>query len=204
MTLYIVIATCIISYLALQNPATMHKLIFNSVAVSERGEWWRFISSGFVHGSWMHLIFNMLALYSFGVYVEHIYGNLFDVGSTYKFLILYFGGMVVAMLPSYHDHKHDPMYNSLGASGAVSAVLFVFILYAPLQKIYFYGIFALPGVIMGAAFLLISYYMSKRGGDNINHSAHLWGALFGLAYTLALKPSLFSHFLSELSGGLNL
>jgi membrane associated rhomboid family serine protease len=198
MTIYIVVVTCIVSFLALQNPDTMKRLIFNSVAVSERGEWWRFITSGFVHANWIHLAFNMIALYSFGQQLEIYYNEIFDASGGYKFLILYFGGMVIAMLPSYNDHKHDPSYNSLGASGAVSAVVFAWILFAPLQTIYLYGVIGLPGVVMGIAFLVVSFYLSKRGSGHINHSAHLWGALFGIAYTLILKPSLYSHFISQI------
>ncbi len=203
MTIYIVVITCVVSLLALQNHDIMNRLIFNSVAVSERGEWWRFITSGFVHGGFIHLAFNMIALYSFGVAVEMYYDEVFITGSVYKFLILYFGGMVVAMLPSYKEHKHDPGYNSLGASGAVSAVVFACILFAPLQPIYLYGVIHLPGVIMGIAFLAVSYYASKQGRGNINHSAHLWGALFGIAYTLALKPQIYNHFIKEISNALN-
>jgi membrane associated rhomboid family serine protease len=203
MTIYIIVVTCIVSILALQNEDTMRKLIFNSAAVSERGEWWRFITSGFVHANWMHLAVNMFVLYSFGQGVESVYNHIFDAGAAYKFLILYFGGMVVAMIPSYKDHEHDPNYNSLGASGAVSAILFAYVLYAPLQNVCLYGLLCFPGVIMGGAYLAYTYYASKKGQGNINHSAHLWGALFGMAYTLVLKPELFSRFFFQISDALH-
>src|ERR1043165_6464591 len=99
MTIALIIITCIISFMAFSNHDTMNKLIFNSVAVSEREEWWRFITSGFVHGSVMHLAFNMLALYSFGAAVEQAYATVFGSSATVKFLLLYFGGMIVAMIP---------------------------------------------------------------------------------------------------------
>lgn len=203
MTIYIIVITCVVSFLALQNHDTMNRLIFNSVAVSEKGEWWRFITSGFVHGSWIHLAVNMYVFYSFGTQVELIYDSIFDVASGYKFFVLYFGGMVIAMLPSYKAHKHDASYNSLGASGAISAVVFVYILYAPLQNVYLFGLFGLPGVVMGGGYLIYSYYATKKEGGYINHSAHLWGAIFGIVYTLALKPQLFGHFISQISNAVS-
>lgn len=202
MTIYIIVITCIVSVLALQNEVTMSRLIFNAAAVSERREWWRFITSGFVHADWIHLAVNMFVLYSFGQQVEWIYNYLFDGGSGFKFFILYFGGMIVAMIPSYKAHEHDPFYNSLGASGAVSAILFASILYAPLQNIYLYGIIKLPGIIVGVTYLIYTYVSAQKGKGNINHSAHLWGAIFGMAYTLVLKPQLFSHFIFQISDAL--
>ncbi len=198
MTLYILIVTVVISIWAFNSSAVMEKLIFNAYAVSQRKQWYRFVTCSFVHGDWMHLIINMLVFYSFASQVEDAYGFVFGEKSTWYFLLLYFGGVVVSILPTFVQKKDDPGYNSLGASGGVSAVVFAHILFNPVQKIYLYGIIGLPGILMGLAYLVYSYYMNKKGGDNVNHNAHFWGAIFGVVYTLALKPSLFTNFIEQM------
>jgi membrane associated rhomboid family serine protease len=200
MTTYILAVTIILSITALNNEQVMRKMIFNPYLIQHKKEWFRFITSGFIHADWMHLIINMLVLYSFGGVVERYYNEVFDLKGEYYYGLLYFGGMLIAVAPSYAKHKNDPGYNALGASGAVSAVIFTAILFNPLQKIYLYGVVGLPGIVLGPGYLAYSYYMSKKGGDHINHDAHFWGAVFGVLFTILLKPSIALYFINEITG----
>ena len=200
MTILIVVITSIISIAALSNEQMMRNMIFNPYLIQHRNQWYRFISSGLIHADWMHLIINMLVFFSFGKAVEYYYEAIFAGKSTYYFLLLYFGGMLIAVTPSYAKHRHDPGYNALGASGAVSAITFAAILLNPMSQIYIWGVIGLPGIVLGPLYLAYSWYMSRKGGDHINHDAHFWGAVFGVLFTIALKPTLFLHFLNQLAG----
>ncbi|HEX5001463.1 MAG TPA: rhomboid family intramembrane serine protease [Bacteroidia bacterium] len=191
--------TCIISIAAFYNRDIMHRMIFNPYMISERKQWYRFFSSGFIHSDWIHLFVNMIVLWSFGQVVEEYYQIVFEEKATFYYLLLYFGGMLISITPSYKRNMHNAGYNALGASGAVSSVLFAAILFQPLQKIYLYGIIGLPGILLGAAYLVYSYYMNKKGNDNVNHDAHFWGAVFGMLFTVLLKPTLFIYFLDQLT-----
>ena len=197
MTILIVVVTALVSILAFSNEQVMGKLIFNPYVIRHKNEWFRFITSGFIHADWMHLIINMLVLYSFGGVVEYYYDEVFAEKGTYYFILLYFGAMLIAVAPSYAKHKNDPAYTALGASGAVSAIVFTAILFNPMSKICLWGILCLPGILLGPAYLAYSYYMSKKGGDHINHDAHFWGAVFGILFSIALKPALFLHFIDQ-------
>jgi membrane associated rhomboid family serine protease len=199
MTNYIVFITVALSIAALFNHELMGKFIFNPYMISERKEWWRFVTSGFIHADWIHLAVNMFVLWSFGNIVEEYYGAIFEEKGTFYYLLLYLGGLIISITPSYKRNLHNAGYNALGASGAVASVLFTAILFQPLQKIYLYGIIGIPGILMGVAYLVYSYHMNKKGGDNINHDAHFWGAVYGLIFTIALKPSIFLHFIDQLT-----
>lgn len=198
MTIYIIIITVIVSIAAFRSDQLYHKLIFNPYQISKFNEWYRFFTSGFLHADWLHLIVNMLVLYQFGQQVEYFYDAVFASRGWYYYLILYLGGIMVSMLPTYKKHKDDRYYRGLGASGAVSAVLFTCIIFNPWEKIYLFGILGLPGIVFCVAYIAYSYYMDKRERSNVNHNAHLWGGLFGMLYTLALKPSLIVYFFNAL------
>jgi len=200
MTLYIVIVTVAVSILALNNAEVMGKLIFNPYLVQHRNQWYRFFTSGFIHADWMHLIVNVMVLYSFGRVVEADYAAVFANKSTYYYLLLYFGALFIAAAPGYAKNKSNPGYNALGASGAVSAVIFAGILFHPMEKLYLLGVPALgiPGILFGPAYLFYEWYMGKRGGDNIGHDAHFWGAIFGLLFTITMKPAVVLYFLDQL------
>ncbi len=199
MTNLIVFITIAISIIAFYNQDMMGRLIFNPYMISVRKQWWRFFTSGFIHADWIHLAINMLVLWSFGNVVERYFDALFEERSTFYYLLLYIGAIVISITPSYKRNLHNAGYNALGASGAVSAVLFTAILFRPLDKIYLYGIIGIPGIILGIAYLAYSYYMNKKGGDFVNHDAHMWGAIFGFLFTLSLKPSLILHFIDQLT-----
>lgn len=197
-TLYLLIATAILSMLCFQNDELRDRFMFNPYRIHEQRQWYRFISSGFIHADWMHLLVNMFVLYMFGNVVEQYFSNVFEERGGFDFLLLYFGGMAVSTIRTYHKHKFDPGYRALGASGAVSAVVFSYIVFNPLEKLCLYGILCLPGIIFGVGYLIYCYYAGKKGIGYVNHDAHLWGALFGFFFTIMLKPYLAIYFLKQL------
>ena len=197
---YILIGvTVLISLVAWNRPELTGKWIMNPFAVKKYKEYYRFLTSGFIHADYGHLFFNMLSLYFFGDIVEYYFAGV--TGSSNMGDILYVGlyllGIIVANIPSYADHNNNQYYNALGASGGVSAVVFSAILFHPTAEIYVY-FFPIPGFIYGILYSFYSYTMSKRNVDNIGHSAHLYGAMFGVAFTLLLEPSLFSLFFEQI------
>jgi membrane associated rhomboid family serine protease len=166
----------------------MDKLIFYPPDITERKEWYRFFSSGFIHADVAHLAFNMYALYGFGAGsnnngLEYHFINIFGSNGKLIYLSMYLLALVVSLIPTYQKNKENQYYKSLGASGAVSAVVFAYIFLNPVG---YMGIILIPvyfvSFLFGALYLLISYYLDKQGGGNINHSAHIWGALFGLLF----------------------
>lgn len=186
-TLIIIIITVLISLTALNNVRVMNDLIFYPPAVSENRQYYRFITSGFIHADFLHLGFNMYAFYLFGSSLERWFMLIFPTWGKFLYVAMYITALIVCLLPTFAKHRNDSMYRSLGASGAVSAVIFAHILAEPLQGIglvFLPGIF-IPGFIFGLIYLGISHYLDKRGGGNINHSAHIWGALYGIGFFIA-------------------
>ncbi len=187
-TIIIVAVTVIISLIAFTSDELMSRLILWPKKMSNPGEYYRLLSSGFIHADWMHLLFNMYTLYAFGAMVEHLIAALGY--SEVVFLILYLAGIVVASLPSFIKNRHNGYYRSLGASGGVASVLFFTIYYFPWSKIsiIFFPI-GIPAVVFGGLYLAYEAYMSKRGAGNVNHDAHFWGSVFGLLFAVILDPS---------------
>lgn len=192
----IIIITCIISFLSFNNRRLMDALIFWPPAVHVKHQYYRFLTCGFIHADLVHLLFNMVTLFFFGKALENYYMGVLGL-QHYYFLVLYFTALIAANIPTYFKHKDDYDYRSLGASGAVVAVQFAFILIDPWSKLYVWGI-PMPAILFVILFLVYSIYMSKRGGDNINHSAHLWGALYGVLFTIAARPSVVSIFIEQI------
>ncbi|MCB8995451.1 MAG: rhomboid family intramembrane serine protease [Bacteroidales bacterium] len=201
-TIIIVITTVLISFLAFQNPAFMSRYDFSPYRIFKRREYYRFITHAFLHADWIHLFINMLVLFSFGVYVEREFQLLQNEGRIHSgmmsFILLYFSSMIISGISTFISKRNNPYYIAVGASGAVSAVLFTSIFFSPLEKILLYGIIPMPGIVFGVLYLAYSSYMGKKSKDNVNHSAHLWGALYGLLYPLLLDPSLLSRFINQL------
>ena len=199
MTTLIIIATCIFSFLGFKRIEIMNKYQFNPYDVKNKKEFIRFISHGFLHADWMHLFFNMFVLYNFGQAVEQDFNYIFgDKGYLY-FGLLYFGGIIFSVLPTYKKHQDDYYYNAVGASGAVSAVMFSFILFNPFQELCLYGILCFKGIWWALAYLTYSYYKGKRPDDNINHEAHFWGAIFGVIFTIISSPSVLKNLIDKIS-----
>ncbi|MGE8685448.1 MAG: rhomboid family intramembrane serine protease [Acinetobacter sp.] len=192
-TVTIILITVVISLIAFSNQKVMNRLLFWPPAL-QRGEYDRFISHGFIHADGAHLLFNMITLFFFGSVIESFYRQyFFDMG----FVLFYLGGLIAAIIPSYLKHKHDTHWASLGASGAVSAVLFAYILFEPWKLIFVFFI-PVPAIIFAVLYVAYSIWSGKRGNSNINHSAHLWGAAYGVIMTIILEPKLIPHFLSRL------
>ena len=199
MTVKIIIVTVLVSLLAFRNHKLMEKLIFNPYMIAQRREWFRFISSGFIHADMIHLFVNMYVLYVFGGMVENFYLQVFEEKSVLYFALLYIGSLIVSIIPSYNKHKENYLYNALGASGAVSAVLFAFILFQPLTTLYLFKIVPIPGIVFGVLYLAYSFYEAKRAADYVNHEAHFWGAVFGFTFTLIMKPDLLENFIYSIT-----
>ena len=184
-TLYITVFTVAISILAMYNDDLLEKLIFHPYTVRNHNEWYRFISSGFIHADFMHLAFNMFSFYMFSDYVEQFFSMIFGAQGLPIYIILYLSALVVCLVPTFLKHKHQYNYNSLGASGAVSAIVFVGIFLQPTIQIGFFIIPPIiPGFIFGPIYLAITAYLSKNGQSGINHSAHLWGSIYGIVFLI--------------------
>jgi membrane associated rhomboid family serine protease len=185
-TVIIVIATSLISISAFGSESLFSKLMFNPYQV---------------HADWMHLIINMIVLYSFGSNVEHWFAQLKYSGylnhPVLTYCTLYFGGIIIASLISLFRYRDNYQYNSVGASGAVSAVIFTSIFFAPLERLYFFAAIPIPGIVFAVLYLAYSSYMSRRNRDNINHEAHFAGAVFGFIFPLLIDFGLINHFVQS-------
>lgn len=196
-TLILVIITSGISYYALNNYSVMEKLLLNPYKVTRRNEYYRFVTSGFIHADFGHLIFNMLSLWFVGEGIEGLFAQLFGVNGTYYYLFLYIVGIIVADIPTFLKHKNNSNYNSLGASGGVSAVLFAAVLLSPLMQVCLYFFICMPGFIFGILFLGYSFYQGKQGTGYVNHSAHMYGAIFGLVFMAIVYPASVPNFFAQ-------
>jgi membrane associated rhomboid family serine protease len=196
-TIIIIIVTVIASFYAWNNPSVQQKWMMNPYDIAQRNEYWRFITSGFIHSDYTHLFFNMLTLYFFGEIVEHIYYAYFGEIGNILFVALYLSGIVASDIPTYLKHRKNPHYNSLGASGGVSAVVFSGILFNPIQPLCLYFAICMPGFIFGTLYMLYSYFQAKRGGDYINHDAHLYGAFFGIGFSILIMPGVLMTFFHQ-------
>lgn len=201
LNLIIVIGTVVTSFLAFNNVELFNRLKFNAYLIKERKEIWRFFSYALVHAGWMHLLINMWVLYSFGGIVEEVMTIQFGSQAILFYGLLYVGGVIFSTLFDFRKHKSDPYYNAVGASGAVSAVVFASILLYPSGSIFIFPIpFALPSWVFGIVYLIYSAYMGKKGADNIGHNAHFWGAVYGIVFTVILNPGVIPNFFSTIFG----
>ncbi|MFH1120376.1 MAG: rhomboid family intramembrane serine protease [Bacteroidota bacterium] len=198
---YIIIAiTAITSVLAFNNRNLYERLLFSPGMISSHRQGYRFLTHALVHGDWLHLLVNMFVLLSFGQAVEMYFGMFFGNKGAYFFSLLYIGATALSSTPSFAKYKTDFNYRAVGASGAVSAVVFASILIQPLSPIRFAFLpIDIPAFIFGALYLAYSAYMSRKGNDNIGHDAHFYGAVFGMVFTLILKPVLFTGFIDQVS-----
>ena len=200
-TIIIIIVTAIVSLLCFNGRLDHNVLKFNAYDVWHRRQWHRMLSYGLVHAGWGHLFFNMLTLFFFGDVVERYFGTVFgQPAGTVLYIILYVSALAVSTIGDLVKYKDNPMYNAVGASGAVSAVLFASILFEPKMGIYIYLIpIPVPGYIFAPLYLLYCWYMAKRNMDNIGHTAHFWGAVYGFVFPLLLRPDILAHFISRIS-----
>lgn len=197
-TYFIIGITALISYLAFSNHELSNKLQFNAAKIIHQKEYYRLVSHAFIHANWSHLIVNMMVLYFFGRNIEAYFGYYFGSKATAYFLLLYFGGILASNGLSLIKHKNNYYYNAVGASGAVSAVLFATIFFQPWEPLYLFAILPIPGILFGIAYLFYSYRMDKKSTDNVAHDAHFLGAVFGFVFPILLKPDLFGQFIDNL------
>ena len=200
-TLIIIVVTVGVSFLAWNNPSLMDRWIMNPYQVASRGQYYRLVTSGFLHADWGHLFFNMLSLYFFGGIIEQIFGSLFGPAGPLYLIGFYLVGILVSDIPSFLKHRNDPGYNSLGASGGVSSILFASILFYPLSRISLFFIpIGVPGFIFGGLYLAYSYYEAQRGQGGVNHDAHFYGALFGILFMIVVYPPVLPNFIEQIAG----
>lgn len=198
MNLTYVLMACIggITYWAWQKPEWHKRLMLNPYLTIQHKEYWRLLTSGFVHNNGMHLLLNLFTLYFFGRAIEQIFTVYFVGEVLWLYPLFFLSAVIVANLPTVWKYRNDPGYNSLGASGGVSAFVLAFILFDPLRDLCLYGLLCLPGYLLGLLFIIYSIVMSKKGSDNINHDAHLFGALYGLLFVWVLRPDTLQAFLN--------
>jgi membrane associated rhomboid family serine protease len=183
LTLIIIIITCIVSISGFANHKIINDLIFYPPAITNQKQWYRFFTCGLIHADTAHLAFNMISLYLFGDFVENSFVVVFGEKGKAFYLLMYVLALFFCLLPTFAKHKNDYYYRSLGASGAVSAVIFAGLLLEPRNKVGFFFIPpVIPGYVFGPLYLIISSYWGKQSRDNVNHSAHLWGAIFGMVF----------------------
>jgi membrane associated rhomboid family serine protease len=193
-TLIIIAITCIVSFIGFSNRQLIDRLILWPPALTRAHEYWRLVTCGLIHADGQHLLFNMITLYFFGGLIERFYAPY--IGSI-GFALFYAIGLIVSCLPSYLTHRNDAGYRSLGASGAVSAVLFAFILLQPWETIYVVVV-PVPAIVYAVLYLGYTIYMDRKSVDRINHSAHLWGAVYGMLVTILIEPRVPGVFLRQL------
>lgn len=203
MTYIIIFITVLISILALQNRLLFSKLTLRPYLVVNNGEWWRVVTHALIHGDYTHLFVNMFVLWSFGSNIEVIFKLQTTAGvisnPTLVYLILYIGGVVLAGLFDVIRFRGNYNYSSVGASAAVSAVVFTSIFYAPMDMIYLFAIIPIPGILFGILYLAYESYSAKKTSDGINHYAHIIGAIYGFILPLLINSSQIDIFLNAFS-----
>lgn len=190
----VLLGTIAISLWALyKDESLIERLILHPYGMIRKKEYYRIISHAFIHADLWHLLFNMFSFYSFAFVLESY------LGST-KFFLVYFGSILASVYTCILNNKLNPMYRSLGASGGVSGVIFSFILFQPMAKI---GIMfipvGVPAFVFGFLYLAYSYYSANNQYDNINHEAHFYGAVAGMAITAVFVPEIIPHFIESIS-----
>ena len=197
MLFYLILgSTAIISFICFGRRDFIGRFSFNAYAILKKKEAYRLVTHGFIHADMSHLFVNMFTFYFFGANVEAIFTSI-GFG-RWEFLGLYFGGMIFASLFDLIKYRDNVYYQSIGASGAVSAILFASVLFHPWEIILLFAVIPVPGIIFAVLYIIYCQYMAKHATDNVNHNAHFWGAIFGLIYPILLKPSLIHLFISQL------
>jgi membrane associated rhomboid family serine protease len=198
MILIIVIITSVVSIYAFYNKELVDQLSLKPNLVYHRFQVHRILTHSLIHADWVHLIVNMYVLYVFGEVCLNNFALYFGGKANLYFFQLYFFSLIASSLFSIFKHKNNPYYSAIGASGAVMAVVFTSIFFDPWNKLWFFGIVPVPGIVFGILYLIYSIYMGKKNSDNIGHDAHFTGAIFGFLYPLLIDFHLLSQFLDKL------
>ncbi|MEK9601248.1 MAG: rhomboid family intramembrane serine protease [Bacteroidota bacterium] len=194
----IIFSIAAVSSLGFSNQTLFLKFLFKPNSILKDKEWYRFISSAWLHADYMHLFVNLFVLYSFGNFLEYFLNMYYEEQSSVLYLFLFLGSTVVSHIPSYVKHKSNINYQAVGASGGVSGILFAYILINPLSMLELYLFIPIPAIVFGILYLWYSYYMSKKNIDNIGHEAHIYGALGGMILITIIKPGIWVSFFNQL------
>jgi len=198
-TIILILITVGISFFGFNKPEFLTRWMFIPYQIKRKNQWDRFVTSGFIHKDYVHLLFNMFTFYFFGGVVEQVL--IFKFGAVLGgviFVLFYILGIVISDIPTYLKNQDNSYYRALGASGGTSATVFASIIILPLSDICLFGIFCLPGFIIGGLFLMYSYFKGKNQDDAINHDAHLYGAIFGIIFILLIAPSSATTFIDQI------
>lgn len=199
-TLILIAITVIVSIMAFNDNDLKYKLTFSPYSVKHHNRWWLVFTHGVVHADYGHLAMNMFTLYFLGRGLEAEMINHFGPKGVFYFVLLYLGGLVFATIPSFYKHSDNPGYLSLGASGAVSSIVFGFILLLPMTKLMMVFLpIPIPGYLFGIAFLIFESYANRKARTNIAHDAHLAGAAFGAVFLILVDPTIVVSFIQEVS-----
>lgn len=196
-TYTLIAITVLISMYAFNNEGVLRGFIMNPYVINQRKQYYRLLTSGFIHKDHMHLILNMVTFYFFGGVIEQAFGIIFGKMGGIYFVVLYLLAIIVSDLSTFLKNRGNPGYNSLGASGGVAAVIFASIILLPLQNICLYFALCMPGFILGTLYLVFSYYQGRKANDGINHDAHLYGAVFGFLFCVILIPGSLRSFIEQ-------
>lgn len=197
MVLIIIIATIVLSIIAFQNYSFYEKALFRPYLIKHSNEWWRWVSGGFIHQDYTHLIVNMLSFYFFAGVMLGYFNMVSNSNNGLLFLLFYLSAIVLSSMYSYYKHQDQYGYAALGASGAVSAIIFSYILIDPFGTISLYFIIKIPAWLFGILYLYYEYAMGKRGGTNIGHDAHFFGAIYGLVFPVLVHPQSGLNFINK-------
>lgn len=198
-TIILIGITVLTSYQAWKRPDLLDRWMFTPYKIKNNQQWDRFVLSGLIHKDQIHLLFNMFTFYFFGRVVEMFL--IYRLGKSFglfTFLMFYVGAIIVSDLPTYFKHKENFRYRALGASGGVAAAVFASIMIMPLSDICLFGLICLPGFVLGLLFLIYTFVQARKGSDGINHDAHLYGALFGIAFVLIISPQSGLNFIEQI------
>ncbi|HMR87732.1 MAG TPA: rhomboid family intramembrane serine protease [Saprospiraceae bacterium] len=199
LTIIILVITCIVSFLAFNNRTMFDKLKHYPAVEHQRKEYYRWLTSGFLHGDYMHLIINMFVFHSFGTALEQYYTYHFGmIGGSILFGVTYLLTVILANIPTYYKHENNPYYTAIGASGGVSGILFIYILIYPWKNIYLYFSIGVPAIIFGVLYLWYESWAAKNQNDNIGHDAHFFGAIAGIMIAVVSRPAILPEFLRSL------
>ena len=200
--------TALTSWQGFNKPALLDQFVLHPYRVKYENQWYRLVTHAFIHANFTHLALNLFVLWQFGMVVQnHLVQNvseaLIPLPGSYNFFMLYTGGVLFAAIPAMIKHTDNPAYRSLGASGAVSAVLISYILLFPTAKLLLFFVIPMPAFLAGALFFIYEHQMGKRGGTGIAHDAHLWGGIYGMLFTFAADQHVGHRFVAETLGYFN-
>ncbi|MDR0368801.1 MAG: rhomboid family intramembrane serine protease [Bacteroidales bacterium] len=197
--LFLILITVLVSVVTWKRTDLFERMLFHSPSIVYRKEWHRMITYGFLHTNLGHLFVNMFVLWMFGRQVEEAYVYLFEEKGHLLYLVLYLSAIVISTLYDLKKRKDDYNYRAVGASGAVSAVLFAYIFLFPTHRVYFLFIpVGIPAVLFGILYLIYSSYMSKQNIDNVGHDAHFWGGVYGFLFTIPFQWELIGNFFEQI------